>query len=263
MSSKKTVKAREAKRHAALAHKAEQRRLARDKRWRIAAIVAAIAIGSGLVALIAVAIASGRTAASQLSASASASPSAPGVDLATGWAASPAPPDSGYAEGRTWKLGFTTNRGTIVMELDGEAAPQATASFVQLAREAFFDGTDCHRLTTDIIFVLQCGDPFGTGSGGPSYRFGPIENAPADNVYPAGTVAMARVSGDAGSMGSQFFIVYKDSTIPSDAAGGYTVVGHVTDGLAIVEGVAKAGTITSEPDGRPAVSVIITEVSVS
>src|SRR5690606_22140275 len=131
-------------------------------------------------------------------------------------------PDPALAEGRTWQVGLTTTAGGLSLELDGAAAPQAVASFVTLAEDGFFDGTTCHRLVTSGIFVLQCGDPTGTGTGGPGYAYGPIENAPADDVYPAGTVAMARMENDGSSMGSQFFLVYEDSTIPSDAAGGYT-----------------------------------------
>ncbi|WP_062133594.1 peptidylprolyl isomerase [Demequina aestuarii] len=180
-----------------------------------------------------------------------------------GWATSGEAPDPSLAEGRTWTATMSTSVGDIVIELDGAAAPQAVASFIALSDEGFFDQTECHRLTTSGIYVLQCGDPLGTGTGGPSYRYGPIENAPADGVYPAGTLAMARVGNDAESMGSQFFVVYQDSTIPSDAAGGYTVFGQVVEGLSIVEGVASAGTITGEPDGRPAQSVIVNEVSLS
>lgn len=172
-------------------------------------------------------------------------------------------PAPSVAEARTWDVAIETNEGTIELTLDGQAAPQAVASFVTLANGEFFDGTDCHRLTTTGIYVLQCGDPTGTGTGGPPYRFGPIENAPADDVYPAGTLAMARSGNDASSMGSQFFLVYEDSTIPSDEAGGYTVFGTVTQGLDIVRSIAEGGTITGDADGRPALSVIITKVTAS
>ena len=172
-------------------------------------------------------------------------------------------PDPALAEGRTWTATIATNQGDITVDLDGAAAPQAVASFVALAKDGFFDGTDCHRLVTEGIFVLQCGDPSGNGTGGPAYRYGPIENAPANDMYATGTLAMARVGGDGESMGSQFFIVYEDSPIPSDNAGGYTVFGQVTEGLSIVEDVASAGTVTGQPDGRPAQSVIVNEVTAS
>jgi peptidyl-prolyl cis-trans isomerase B (cyclophilin B) len=154
---------------------------------------------------------------------------------------------------------FDTTCGPVVAELDGDAAPHAVGSLLALADEGFFDGTPCHRLTTAGIFVLQCGDPTGTGTGGPGYRFGPVENAPSDDLYAAGTLAMARVGNDATSMGSQFFIVYEDSTIPSDSAGGYTVMGSVTSGLDIVQRVAGAG---NAPGGEaPAQSIGIRSVT--
>ena len=152
-------------------------------------------------------------------------------------------PDPALAEARTWTVELETSAGALTLELDGAAAPQAVASFVTLAQDGFFTDTTCHRLTTSGIFVLQCGDPTGTGSGGPGYRFGPIENAPEDDVYPAGTLAMARVGGDGASMGSQFFMVYADSTIPSDEAGGYTVFGRVVDGMDVLQAIADAGVV--------------------
>ncbi|MGV8968044.1 MAG: peptidylprolyl isomerase [Cellulomonas sp.] len=165
-------------------------------------------------------------------------------------------PDPSTAQARTWTGTITTNVGDIGVELDGAAAPQAVASFVSLASQGFFDNTPCHRLATGIK-VLQCGDPTGQGDGGPGYNFGPIENAPVDNVYPAGTIAMARVANDGTSMGSQFFLVYEDTTIPADSAGGYTVFGHVTSGLDVVKAVADAGVQGGGTDGPPTTSVTI------
>ncbi|MGW2090877.1 peptidylprolyl isomerase [Promicromonospora sukumoe] len=170
-------------------------------------------------------------------------------------------PDVAVAEDRTWTVSLQACSGDttadIELELDGAAAPQAVASFVTLAQEGYFDGTGCHRLTTQGIFVLQCGDPTYTGSGSPGYYFGPVENAPDDDVYPAGTVAMARRGDDPNSMGSQFFLVYEDSTIPSDTAGGYTVFGTITSGLDFVQAVADAGAAGGAPDGEPANPVTI------
>lgn len=171
-------------------------------------------------------------------------------------------PDPALAEGRMWTAVLQTSQGDITVELDGVAAPQAVANFLTLANSHFFDGSGCHRLTTQGIFVLQCGDPTGTGMGGPEWRFGPIENAPANDIYPAGTLAMARVGNNANSMGSQFFLVYEDSFIPSDAAGGYTVFGQITSGLDIVQAVADAGVVGGAGDGRPATDVTIEGVTV-
>jgi peptidyl-prolyl cis-trans isomerase B (cyclophilin B) len=169
-------------------------------------------------------------------------------------------PDPALAEDRAWTGAIETNQGSIAVEIDGAAAPQAVANFVSLAGQGFFDGTACHRLTTEGIYVLQCGNPLGLeGDGDPGYSWGPIENAPADDVYPAGTIAMARVGGDGNSMGSQFFIVYEDSTISSDAAGGYTVFGRVTEGLDVVTAIAEAG-VADGADGPPATPVTIERV---
>lgn len=170
-----------------------------------------------------------------------------------------AAPDPALAEGRTWTGTLTLNDSLALgIELDGAAAPQATANMLELG-EAFYGGTACHRLTTEGIFVLQCGDPEGTGAGGPGYSWGPIENAPADDLYPAGTIAMARQGQNALSMGSQFFIVYEDSTIPSDIAGGYTVFGKVTSGLDELKAqITDAGVAGGASDGVPVAPAVIT-----
>ncbi len=175
---------------------------------------------------------------------------------------SEAVPDPALAEGREWTGELTLNAGALGITLDGAAAPQAVANFVTLAENGFFDGTTCHRLTTENIYVLQCGDPDATGMGGPGYSWGPIENAPADDTYPAGTIAMARQSNNGSSMGSQFFIVYETSKIPSDQAGGYTVFGQVTSGLDVVKAIADAGTAQGSSDGSPVSDVIIEGVKI-
>ena len=171
------------------------------------------------------------------------------------------PPE--LAEARTWTGTLTLNDVPLGIELDGTAAPQAVASEISLIQSGFYDGLGCHRLTTEGIYVLQCGDPAGDGSGGPDYSYGPVENAPADGVYPAGTLAMARQSGNGYSQGSQFFIVYEETTLPADSAGGYTVIGTVTSGLdALRAGITDAGTADGAPDGAPAVPVTITGVTI-
>lgn len=167
-------------------------------------------------------------------------------------------PDPSISQNRVWTGSITINDIVLDVELDGAAAPQAVASTIGLATSGFYNNTTCHRLTTEGIYVLQCGDPNGDGTGGPGYSYGPIENAPADDVYPAGTLAMARVGGDASSIGSQFFIVYQDSTIPSDSAGGYTVIGQITSGLdALVAAVVTPGTVGGTSDGQPLVPTTI------
>ena len=145
-------------------------------------------------------------------------------------------PKPDTAAGKTFTGELKLNRGTLGVELDGTKAPQAAAVFKSLADQNFYTGLNCHRLTTAETFgVLQCGSKAGDGSSDPSYTWGPLENTPADNKYPAGTIAVARTGGNAYGNGTQFFIVYKDTVIPADAAGGYTVVGKVTSGLDVVE----------------------------
>lgn len=171
-------------------------------------------------------------------------------------------PGKSLAEGRTWKGNIQINDATLPVTLYGDRAPQAVASFVSLTQKGFFNGVSCHRLTTAGIFVLQCGDPKGDGTGGPGYSFGPIENAPADDLYKKGYLAMARQGGNASSMGSQFFIVYADSTIPSDAVGGYTVFGEV-GGLDSIQNIISAGTSSANGDGQPKIATVIKGISVN
>ncbi|TAJ46222.1 MAG: peptidylprolyl isomerase [Herbiconiux sp.] len=241
------------------AHSERVRRRTRDN--VIAAVVVVVLI-AGVTAAQLFYFSSG-PGAPVASPSASATPSASASATAAAGQNTGDVPASTIAEGRTWTGTMTINDIPLGIQLDGAAAPQAVSAFIAQAQSGYFTDTSCHRLTTSGIFVLQCGDPTGTGTGGPGYSYGPVENAPADNVYPAGTLAMARQSGNGYSMGSQFFIVYGDSTIPSDAAGGYTVLGTVTSGLdALESGVIGAGTADGSADGKPAVSAVITNVTV-
>ncbi len=141
-----------------------------------------------------------------------------------------------------------TNCGDIELELYAADAPQTVASFEFLAQEGYWEDSPCHRLVTSGIFVLQCGDPTGTGRGNPGYGFG-IENAPADGAYPPGTVAMARTQ-DPDSNGGQFFIVYDDTQLPVDG-GGYSIFGQVTSGLDMVESIAAQGTSGGSTPAQP------------
>jgi peptidyl-prolyl cis-trans isomerase B (cyclophilin B) len=170
-------------------------------------------------------------------------PSRPGYEALTdvGYPPEVAEPAEGTAT-----MTMETNLGAIEVEIDVARVPCTYASFQHLASAAFYDGSTCHRLTTEGIFVLQCGDPTGTGTGGPTYKLAE-ENLPADQSppYPAGTLAMAKTQAPS-STGSQFFIVYDDTELPPD----YTVVGKVTKGLEIVQDVAAEG--ASDPEGNPA-----------
>lgn len=163
----------------------------------------------------------------------------------------PPPSDPVPAE----ELTVTTNLGDLTFTLATDDAPCTTWSFTSLAEQGYFDGTDCHRLTTAGIFVLQCGDPTGTGAGGPGYRF--ADELAGDETYPAGTLAMANAGPD--TNGSQFFIVYEDTEL----APAYTVFGTVDEaGLELVREAAKAGSDeTNGPgDGVPNTPVTIESV---
>lgn len=153
-----------------------------------------------------------------------------------------------------------TSCGDVEIELFGDKAPVTVASFEFLAEQDYWADSACHRLTTQGIYVLQCGDPTGTGRGGPGYTFG-IENAPADGSYPRGTVAMAR-SQDPNSNGGQFFIVQQDSQLPV-AGGGYTIFGKVTGGMDIIDRVAEQGVLGGGADGAPAQPISILSVVVN
>ncbi len=177
-------------------------------------------------------------------------PQAPVADL----------PTAGITESNKAQITFTTNQGEIVIDTLPALAPLTVNALAALAQKKYFDNTICHRLTTEGIFVLQCGDPTGTGTGGPGFNI-PDENLPEpiENNYPAGTVAMANAG--PGTSGSQFFLVYQDTTLGPD----YTIWGTITSGLEIVQTIASAGVIDGGPDGAPATGVTIesTKVTIS
>ena len=147
-----------------------------------------------------------------------------------------------------------TGVGALKVTLDATKTPCTVNSFLSLAEQGYFDGTTCHRLTTDGIFVLQCGDPSATGSGGPGYSF--ADELDGSETYEAGTLAMANAGPD--TNGSQFFIVYADSQLPPN----YTVFGHLDEASTeIVADVAAAGTENGGPDGAPKTPVMIESVT--
>jgi peptidyl-prolyl cis-trans isomerase B (cyclophilin B) len=153
---------------------------------------------------------------------------------------------------------FETNCGNIVVTTVGAKAPITVTQLATLARGGYFNSSLCHRLTTQGLYVLQCGDPTATGGGGPSFSFRD-ENLPAEglNNYPAGTVAMAN-SGP-GTNGSQFFLVFADTTLGAN----YTIWGTITQGLDIVRAVAKAGVKGGGADGPPNQAIAINRVVVT
>jgi peptidyl-prolyl cis-trans isomerase B (cyclophilin B) len=163
-------------------------------------------------------------------------------------------------EGTLQHAVIRTTCGDIEVELYGDKAPVTVASFAFLAGEGYWEDSPCHRLTTAGIFVLQCGDPTGTGRGGPGYTFG-IENAPPDGHYPRGTLAMARAA-DPNSNGGQFFVVFEDTRLPVEG-GGYTSFGRVTSGMDIIDQIAEQGVDGGGADGMPVQPISILEVEIT
>ncbi|WP_234386568.1 peptidylprolyl isomerase [Streptomyces sp. ERV7] len=162
----------------------------------------------------------------------------------------------------TTKATLKTNVGDINLSMDAKKAPCTVNSFIYLAEKNFFDKTNCHRLTTGALKVLQCGDPTATGSGGPAYKYAE-ENLPKaasgkqTAEYAQGTLAMANAG--PGTNGSQFFLVYGDSELPPN----YTVFGKITSGMDLLEQVARAGSdnANGEGDGAPKKKVTIQDVT--
>jgi len=151
---------------------------------------------------------------------------------------------------------LVTNRGTIGLTLSQSKAPCTTHNFVSLLQQKYFNNTPCHRLTTTGLYVLQCGDPTGKGTGGPGYVFPdedlPIAGSGGSFTYPGGTVAMAN-SGK-GTNGSQFFLVYKDSPLPPN----YSIFGTISKaGLKVIDMVAKGGATGGSGDGKPRLATTI------
>ena len=155
----------------------------------------------------------------------------------------------------TVTVNVATTRGDMTFALDRAKAPCTVNSFTYLAGKKYFDNTPCHRLTTGANFgVLQCGDPGGSGSGGPGYTF--ADELDKNGKYTKGVLAMANSGPN--TNGSQFFIVYKDTQL----APNYTIFGTVTKGLDVVENVAKGGT-TSGDDGKPKTAISLKTVTVA
>jgi peptidyl-prolyl cis-trans isomerase B (cyclophilin B) len=247
----------------------------RVRRWMIsaaaAAAVAAIAVGS---ALFATRPGSPSAAATPtVSATPTPAPSTPSPTPAPTPVAEPAHHCTYTASGTaarkvslppatpdykaSYRATITTNLGNIVIDLLNSKATCTVNSFMSLAAQKFFSKTPCHRLTTSgSLFVLQCGDPTGTGSGGPGYQFNDENLTGA--TYKAGTVAMA--NSGANTNGSQFFLVYKNSTLQPN----YTPFGTIVSGLNIIQKVAKGGTDNSNAagDGHPKDKVNIESVTI-
>ena len=163
------------------------------------------------------------------------------------------PPPDLFAKGAHPRILVETSCGAFTITLDPESAPHAAASFANLAKIGYFDGTSFHRVVPD--FVIQGGDPTGTGSGGPGYTT--VDTPAADTRYPRGAVAMAKTTTEPpGAAGSQFFVVTQDAPLPPD----YAVIGTVTDGMETVDRISALGDRATELPRRP---VVIDRMSVS
>ncbi|PZS27586.1 MAG: peptidylprolyl isomerase [Pseudonocardiales bacterium] len=165
------------------------------------------------------------------------------------------PPDKAPTNSGLVLARVGTTQGTLTFALDPAKAPCAVANFLSLARQGYYDNSPCHRLVTSGLSVLQCGDPTGTGSGGPGYTFN--DEVTGKEKYTAGVLAMAKTSAP-NTAGSQFFIVYKDTQLPPD----YTIFGKVERGLDVVTKVAAKGS-TPAGDGKPKLPITITSVSIA
>lgn len=165
----------------------------------------------------------------------------------------------------TYTMKLATTCGDIDIALKTSAAPHTVNSFNFLAGKGFFDHTKCHRLTTSGIYVLQCGDPTGAGTGGPGYTI-PDENLKDTSlkggIYPAGTVAMAN-TGQKHTGGSQFFLVYKASTLPAS----YTPFGTISaSGMKVLNKIAAAGAQAADAttgNTAPNATVVINKATVT
>jgi cyclophilin family peptidyl-prolyl cis-trans isomerase len=153
---------------------------------------------------------------------------------------------------KTYHLVVETNCGVFTIALDQAKAPKTAASLVSLAKKGFFDGTTFHRVAPG--FVIQGGDPTGTGSGGPGYKT--VDAPPRTAAYTRGVVAMAKTEAEpAGTSGSQFFVVTAaDVGLPPD----YAIVGTVTEGMGTVSAIERLGVA----DGPPTQPVVIEKVTV-
>jgi peptidyl-prolyl cis-trans isomerase B (cyclophilin B) len=261
---------------------AERAAAARKRRQRQAVIGSAIAVV--VVAGVAVWLVTSltkddkKTASPSASASAAAAPAPAGTanctwtpqDAASGGkVVNVGTPPTNVPKVGTQTLTLNTNLGVITAKVDLTKAPCTAAAFDFLAAKKFWDGTKCHRLVTQGISVLQCGDPTAKGkgyrdtdgTGGPNFMYAE-ENLPTGKTppYPAGTLAMAKTQ-NPGTTGSQFFIVYADTTLDPS----YTILGTVTKGLDIVKNVAKAGSdnANGQGDGHPKTEVDIKSLTMA
>lgn len=161
-----------------------------------------------------------------------------------------APPELTIDVSKTYTAKIDTSAGEITVEFYAADAPQTVNNFVFLAREGFYDGVIFHRTIPG--FMVQGGDPTGTGTGGPGYRF--RDEFHDKTTYSRGTLAMANAGPN--TNGSQFFICHADAGLPN----AYTIFGEVTGGLDVVDAIAEAST---GPQDRPFEPVTINSVEIT
>ena len=162
------------------------------------------------------------------------------------------PPDMIIDPAKDYHATITTNKGTITARLFAGEAPRTVNNFVFLAREGFYDGVIFHRVIQG--FMLQGGDPTGTGRGGPGYRFDDELDASRSRGYKLGTLAMANAGPN--TNGSQFFIMHADYGLPP----AYSVFGKTTDGLDVVDDI---GNLRTGPGDRPVEDVVIESIDIT
>ncbi|MEZ2189995.1 peptidylprolyl isomerase [Corynebacterium sp. CCM 9204] len=164
------------------------------------------------------------------------------------------------AQRGTVSMTLETSAGDIPLKLDGDRAPCTVNAVTYLAKAGYYDDTVCHRITTSGIYVLQCGDPTGTGTGRPGFIYAdeyPVGSGDSP-LYAAGTLAMAN-SGP-GTNGSQFFMNYDDSPLPPS----YTLFGTIEpEGMKVLEKIAEKGAEGGSADGAPAEEVRIEHATVN
>jgi cyclophilin family peptidyl-prolyl cis-trans isomerase len=163
--------------------------------------------------------------------STAASPAAQGAPVSAAPKQFSAPPAMSIDPAKKYTATIDTSMGTMTAELFASEAPVTVNNFVFLARQGFYDGVTFHRVINN--FMVQTGDPTGTGTGGPGYRF---NDEPVKRKYVRGTLAMANAGPN--TNGSQFFIVHKDYPLPPN----YTIFGQVTDGLDVLDSIATTPT---------------------
>jgi cyclophilin family peptidyl-prolyl cis-trans isomerase len=156
---------------------------------------------------------------------------------------------------KTYDVVFETTCGSFTVRLDVKTSPATTASFYSLAKKGFFDNTVFHRIVPG--FVIQGGDPTGTGTGGPGYST--VDRPPAGTAYTTGVVAMAKTGDEPrGTSGSQFYVVTgQDAMLPPD----YAILGKVTKGIEVTQQIGELGDPASGGSGTPTQPVVIVKAT--